>query len=155
MDDDPGGSSSDCNMVADMTDKALIAARDTLDGLTLSESDLVAGDRIVNAIAAFKSRVDLIDDSEPWLKRWLDQEHKKGAVLFTAAKVNRNKNGFRDAPATDPHSRASIIRRFNEWTTEVVRHIDEYVASDRSEAVVRPWWDRATAFYADPLDVNN
>src|SRR5690348_8016596 len=110
-----------------MTDTALTVARDTLDGLTLSESDLVAGDRVVDAIAAFKARIDLIDDSEPWLKGWLEQEHKKGAVLYAAAKVNRNKNGFRDAPASDPHSRASIIRRFNEWAAEVVRHIDEYV----------------------------
>jgi hypothetical protein len=76
-------------------------------------------------------------------------------MLFTAAKVNRAKNGFRDAPASHPHSRAAIIRRFNGWAREVSGHIDQYLASDRTQAVVQPWWDRADAFQADPLDVNN
>lgn len=137
-------------------DTALAAARDTLDGLVLTEDDLTGSDRIVDQLAAFKARVGVIDDdSEPWVKAWLLQEHVKGAMLFTAAKTNRGHQGAADAPDSNPHSRANVIRRFNGWAAGVVEHVDEYVASTRTQSVVQGWLDRAKAFVADPLNTDN
>ncbi len=122
-----------------MSDDALRATRSTLDDLFLTESDLIGGDRIARRFAELRANVAAISDDEPWLKAWLEQEATKGGAMFVAAKADRGRNGSLDAPAADANSRASIIRRFNAWSCEVVAHIDAYRKSDRTESVIRAW----------------
>jgi hypothetical protein len=114
-----------------------------MDGLVLTESDLIGGDRIAREFAGLRENIAALSDDEPWLKAWLGQEATKGGELFTAAKTNRAKNGSLDAPASDPTSRTAIIRSFNAWTREVIAHIDEYRNSPRTQDVVQPWQDAA------------
>ena len=127
-----------------MSDDALRATRNTVDGLLLTESDLIGGDRIARRFADFRANIDAISDDEPWLKAWLRQECTKGGELFLAAKADRSKNGSLDAPATDPNSRAAIIRRFNAWSPDVVAHIDAYRNSPRTQADVQAWLNDVT-----------
>jgi hypothetical protein len=137
-----------------MSDDALRATRNTFDGLVLTESDLIGGDKIARQFAGLREDLAALSDDEPWLKVWLGHETTKGGMLFTAAKNNRTKNGSLDAPASDPTSRTAIIRSFNAWTREVIAHIDEYRNSPRTQDVVQPWQDAAQAFSADAMRVD-
>jgi hypothetical protein len=122
-----------------MSDDALRATRNTLDELLLSESDLIGGDRIARRFAELRANIAAISDDEPWLKAWLEEECTAGGALFVTAKEDRGRNGSLDAPAADENSRASIIRRFNAWSQDVVAHIDAYRRSGRTESDLRAW----------------
>src|SRR3954468_1098477 len=84
-----------------MSDDALRATRNTVDGMVLTESDLIGGDKIARQFAALRDDIATLSDDEPWLKEWLGREATKGGELFTIAKLNRAKKGSPGAPPPD------------------------------------------------------
>ena len=134
-----------------MTTNDFTDVRGILRALSLSESDFTS-DAVGKQIAEFKSAVDSLDaDAEPWVIEWLGQEHYKGAVLFTAAKVNWSKNQTDPGKPFDPRSRAAIVSRFNGWAVEVLDRLDVYERSTRRAADVAQWIDGLARFRADPV----
>jgi hypothetical protein len=127
---------------------SLAAIRDIVGGMSLTEKDLY-NDVIVIKIRDFRTKIDELSLSlsgEEWLVSWLSKEHFKAGVLYAAAKVNRN------SPKSAPQSLSAIINRFNAWVRELLVHLDEYEASDRTNLVVKTWVASADAFRADPVN---
>ncbi|MFZ6990432.1 hypothetical protein ACO0E1_00950 [Curtobacterium sp. RRHDQ66] len=132
-----------------MTDQALDKIGTLVRSLELTEDHLRGSDEIVDRLRAIKVTLGELPKSEPWLRAWLDREHVKAAMLAAAAKTNYRKWFGTDNPAAQA-ARDSAIHRFNEWRDELLEHISTYRTSEQTEAVVRPWQQRAQAFFDDP-----
>ena len=132
-----------------MSDWALDKVATLVRSLELTDEYLTGSDEVVDRLQRIKVTLRGLPSSEPWLKSWLDREHVKAAMLFTAAKTNYRK--WYGTPNTAAQAaRDSAIARFNEWRDSTLEHIAAYESSERSEAVVRPWLARAQAFFASP-----
>ncbi|MET4580796.1 hypothetical protein ABIE21_000286 [Conyzicola nivalis] len=131
---------------------SFIGVHDSLQYLSLSESDFSAGNEVVDRIAAFKRSIDELDvPGEPWVDEWLAAEHYKSAVLYAAAKVNWNHEQNGRGSNADRLMRARIIVRFNEWGEQAQRRLNEYESSSRHSSVVLSWRGELERFRDDPV----
>lgn len=122
--------------------------RNHVAGLSLTDGDLDS-DGITTQIARLRKLIDEAAALDPTVAQWLSDEHFRGSSLLTAAKINKRKWGSQTATG-EPLSRATIIRRFNEWVPEFVGRIDEYEARPET-ATVKPWLESLALFRADPI----
>jgi len=132
-----------------VSDRALDKIATLVRSLELTDEYLQGSDEVVDRLRRIKVTLGELPAAEPWLKSWLDREHVKAAMLFTAAKTNYRKwygtpNGAAQA------ARDSAITRFNEWRDSTLDRIKAYESSERTEAVVTPWHARAQAFFDGP-----
>ncbi|WP_144755347.1 hypothetical protein [Curtobacterium pusillum] len=132
-----------------MSDWALDKVATLIRSLELTDECLTGSDEVVDRLQRIKLTLGELPSSEPWLKSWLDREHVKAALLFTAAKTSyRKRYGTPNFAAQA--ARDNAISRFNEWRDETLTHVGEYRRSDRTADTVQTWYARAQAFLNDP-----
>lgn len=119
----------------------------------MHESDLGAGDAVVNKLAEVKQAANRVDTTdEPWIVDWLSAEHLKGAMLQTAAETNWRKEQTDGTDRTfNARARSTIITRFNGWVTECRARLDAYERSGRTAADVIEWRAALERFRQDPV----
>jgi hypothetical protein len=135
-----------------VTTTDLTEIRETIRVLALKDSDFLAGDAVVNQIALFKATIDSLRESgAPWLIDWLEAEHYKAAVLYTAAKVDWQYEQDGPRSIADRMMRARILARFNEWVAQIQNRLVHYQSSRQQRGVTSPWLEELRLFRADPV----
>jgi len=114
--------------------------------VSLTDDDL-DGDHVRDAVAELKTLI--ADEQDSVLVTWLDAEHYRLAVLYAAAKINKSKWGANTA-TREPHSRATIIRRFNEAVAEIGSRLDVYESNPQT-STTSSWLVALAEFRADPI----
>ncbi|ROP65634.1 hypothetical protein [Curtobacterium sp. ZW137] len=134
-----------------MSDAALDRIQTLARSLELSDEYLQGSDEVADRLRRMSVTFGELPKDEPWLRAWLEREHVKAAMLFTAAKTNYRKwSGAPNAEAKQ--ARDSAIRCFEDWKVTLVQNIDAYVASSRTQDVVRAWHASADAFFNNPTN---
>lgn len=132
---------------------ALEAIKQIASAIALTD-DALSGDSVVEQIRELKTTIDELEVElkapEPWLIQWLTAEHYCGSVLYTAAKVNKNKWGANESNPGGPKSRVTIIARFNGWALRLRERTEAYERAPYG-LTVQPWRIALEQFKQDPI----
>ena len=131
-----------------MTDYSVV--RSLASDLSLTEAT-VGTLAVTESLAAFKRATLELDSSDPFVGRWLSDEHFAGGVFATAATVNKRAELSSTGNAFDRVPRSEMVERFNRWAAQLVDRIDAVQNGTASPAQFLP---QLAQFKSDPINNN-